>query len=690
MLDMFPPAGRRSGVSSLVMLAVACGTTFALPVSDARADIRIVSLKSDDPAVSIASATAGGKALKSVGKSETSLFVELGEKNRDFVCQQTLAVKLSDGRSLTRAYDICAANYTLTVETAAAVRPTPATSTASPASSRAREEQAKTGGSGRIERKLVMIQTDDDTAIREVSIEGRPAQVRRRSQARVFVEVEGNAKNDGQIDCRRAMRLVLADGRILEDEVDICGDWKVTMRTDAKAIRQAGTRDGVRQAVPSTAGPAAPPLAGGVRRPTPAPSNGDNSGGLRGSRDDTARKNSATTTGADKTETQAPGSAQLARNEQTASASANGNASSAHDSLALPLFEGREWYVMDGRGDSVSLVYGIRETDDRGFLASCSRGSNLIDATLAASNVRLAENAPVDVTLSARDVTRSFTGRGSSADNESGQSLPIVRIAADDPIWSGLARGDTLTVALNGTWRYRVSLSGSARAVRAFQQACARPAPVIADSSDLTRSLPSAEAGGPSCADEGFIASVPSDRPATIVFVNERRRPVIVHWIDFDGFRQSPTQLPPGGRMVQATLAGHPWLVSTPDGRCLGMYMPQGPTRTVTVMPGPGDRDGSVVSRPIAPPPPAAYVPGGDLVELSYDCDSGAYLNVTIDNDRQVAVVRERGLSPVTLADRSGGGVDLNYAGRGYALSGSGNRVTWERPGSPPQYCRIF
>lgn len=694
MKDRSLPAGptRSAAISgsstfTTALRLMVTATVLALSGGAASADIRIVSLKSDNPAIAITSATSGGTALKSVGRSDTSLFVEAGAADKDFACQQTLDITLSNGRSLSRAYDLCAANYTLTVETAAATRPAPPKAAPAETVSSA-PAQAKKTSSGRIERKLVMIQTDDDTAIREVFIDDRPAQVRRRSQARVFVEVEGNAKNEGQIDCRRPMRLVLADGRILQDTVDICGDWKVTMSTKAAAKQQAGS--GVRRAVPSTAGPAAPPLAGGVRRPTTSGADGsDTSGNLRGSRDETARTDPATRT-EERTDEGRETRAETTEDAQD-EAAANGGSSAPHDALALPLFDNREWYVSSGQGDSLSLVYGIRETDDRGFLATCSRGSNQIDATLVPGDLRLAENAPVDVALSARDITRRYTGRGSSANNESGQSMPVVRLAADDPIWSGLARGETLTVALQGSWRYRVSLSGSAGPVRAFQQACATPAPAIADNPDLTRGLPVAGADpqGPTCADEGFITSVPSDLPATMIFENRRQRPVVVHWINFDGLRETYARVPPGSRMVQQTLAGHPWLVSTPSGRCLGMYLPRGRSRTVTIAPGRGG-DAPIAGRPIAPPPPAPFVPGGDLVELSYDCDSGSYLSVTIDNDRQVAIVREQGLSPVTLADRSRGGVDLYYADRGYVLSGSGNRVNWQRPGSPPQYCRVF
>ena len=67
---------------------------------------------------------------------------------------------------------------------------------------------------------------------------------------------------------------------------------------------------------------------------------------------------------------------------------------------------------------------------------------------------------------------------------------------------------------------------------------------------------------------------------------------------------------------------------------------------------------------------PLEPLPSDDVLPLSYDCDSGAYLDVTIDNARRTATVRERGLSPVTLPDCSGGGGELNYVGRGYALRG--------------------
>ncbi|MBL6431771.1 MAG: hypothetical protein HPM95_13920 [Alphaproteobacteria bacterium] len=120
-----------------------------------------------------------------------------------------------------------------------------------------------------------------------------------------------------------------------------------------------------------------------------------------------------------------------------------------------------------------------------------------------------------------------------------------------------------------------MSLSGSAGPVRQFQATCAVPRP--------RWSPPRPSAGRPfgrgsarpsELPGRGFITSIASDRPATLVFRNERRRPVVVHWLDFNGERQTR----PAFRLAangQPTLAGHPWLVTNPAGQCLGIYLPQ-------------------------------------------------------------------------------------------------------------------
>lgn len=574
--------------------------------------------------------------------------------------------------------------------------------------------QAQDSGQKRIERKLVMIETSDEAPIREVSVDGSPVQVRRRSKARVFIEVDGNPKNDGQIDCRRDMRLVLSDGRILQDKVDICGDWKVTMNAEATLKRQADAGRSVRQAVPSTAAPSAPPRAGGVRRPAA----GEGSGDLRGSRGDEEKTPAPATTAQERQE--ATGNRPQAADQLEADRRADerdqgtsadtfvagprgglpNDSSLPSDGLALPVQSGKIWYVEDDGAEGWRLVYGVRETDDTALLATCRSRSNAVSLRLAPSGQPAADGAPLGVTLAARDVTRRYDARA-VMDAQAGVAVPVVQLAASDPIFEGLARGNTLTVGIGGHWAYRISLSGSAGAVRRFQQACAPQAPREQDVAGVdttyrqpSRPAPTDSYPDPSCADEGFVGSVASDRPSRLVILNERRRPVVVHWLDFDGYRRSQAEVPPGGRMVQDTLQGHPWLVSNLGGRCLGIYMARGASRTVTLRPGGGGGGGGRLPEAPLPPAPVAPrlsypAPDGDTLQLSYDCDSGSYLDVTIDNARNVAIVRERGLSPVTLPDRSRD-VDFDYAARGYRLSGGGGSVMWVRPGAAPQSCRIF
>ncbi|MAA99022.1 MAG: hypothetical protein CMN87_00380 [Stappia sp.] len=647
---------RRAGIAIAALLAF-MGTGMA------RAETRIVSVKSDKDTLGIASVSAGGAALKAVGKSDTSLFVEAGTADAPFACDQTLTITLSDKRRLTRDYDLCALGYTVTVETQAARAPEP--------EKPAQTASAATSSSGRIERKLVMIQTSDDTAIRDVEIDGSPVQVRRRAQARVFIEVSGNADNDGQIDCRRDMRLVLADGRILEDEVDICGDWKVTMDASATARRAAGANRNVRQAVPSGSGPRAPQRSGGVR-PADVTGNDTSSDGLRGSREE--RETSTSRDGEP-------------ANERAAAGNAAEPATTPDAGIAL--IDDKSWTSAPDGAEGWRLVYGVPETDDEAFVAACRTGADTITLRLPGIAAGLAEGQAIPVTLAARDVRRNFTARGSAPGGETGQSDPVIELSATDPVWEALARGQDLSVAVEGTWRARLSLSGSAAPVRRFRDACSSAPPQQVARAPVAGATSRAPGrGDPACGDEGFISSMPSDRPGRIILENDRNRPVMVYWIDFDGLRQFQARVPPGGRMVQRTLAGHPWLVAAPNGRCLAIYTARAGDRNVRVAPGRPPALAAPAPEPGWAPPPGPPA-GGDFVNFSYDCDNGRALDVTIDNDRRVAIVSESGRAPVTLPDVSRG-ADFSYVGRGYGLYGDGRNVTWERPGARATYCRLF
>ena len=77
--------------------------------------------------------------------------------------------------------------------------------------------------------------------------------------------------------------------------------------------------------------------------------------------------------------------------------------------------------------------------------------------------------------------------------------------------------------------------------------------------------------------DPGRADSVRSDRFRgayhTLLFQNQSKNPVTVHWIDFDGKRRDGFELQPGRNHPQFTYPGHWWLVLDQSGRPIGLYV---------------------------------------------------------------------------------------------------------------------
>lgn len=602
-----------------------------LAAQAADAETRLLSIGTDKPEIEIEAVSAGGSRLKEVGRSGDRVFIEAGKADESFVCRQDLTFRLSDGREIKRSLDLCAANY---------------------------QVDLAVGEAARIERKVVMIEIDDGSKIREVHLDGKRQKITRSETGTTFIEVEGDPASGGEIACRRNMKLVLEDGRILERSEDICGDYKVFVAVNgAKPAVGTTGRPAVRQAVPSDATPSAPPIGTQARRQPRRP--GQEQSGAPPSETGAAGPGDANATDA--------------------------SVADAPPASAPGLFEGGTWSVRDdSSARSASLTYALPQDGGEGFTASCGIASSKATITLVETIDALKEGASVDVSLNARDAERTYRATG-AAPGTDGKSYPAVSLPVSDPIWEDLVRGEELAVAIAGSPRYVVSLKGSAQPVRRFLAFCQPPQRIV--ESPASSGYGTAEpAGGPSCADEGFIRSIPSDRPASLVFRNNYRGTVIVNWIDFDGNRRFQTDIPPGGELRQPTVLDHPWLISTTQGECLGVYMPRAPARVVTITGSP---------RHAPPPLPPAYEPLPDynveraFLDVTYGCEGGTELNVTFDNARGVAVVREIGLRPVSLRQVRPGPSFL-YRLRAYSLSGRGDLATWDRPGTYPKKCRAY
>jgi hypothetical protein len=74
------------------------------------------------------------------------------------------------------------------------------------------------------------------------------------------------------------------------------------------------------------------------------------------------------------------------------------------------------------------------------------------------------------------------------------------------------------------------------------------------------------------CQQETAYPSQPTQAPAIFTVANRSHEAVKFFWLDRSGARSLYASLPPGGHVDQPTHLGAHWLVSTEDGRCVGIF----------------------------------------------------------------------------------------------------------------------
>jgi membrane protein YdbS with pleckstrin-like domain len=74
------------------------------------------------------------------------------------------------------------------------------------------------------------------------------------------------------------------------------------------------------------------------------------------------------------------------------------------------------------------------------------------------------------------------------------------------------------------------------------------------------------------CQQESAYPSQPTQAPAVFTVANRSHEAVKFFWLDLSGARSLYASLPPGGHVDQQTHLGAHWLVSTGDGRCVGIF----------------------------------------------------------------------------------------------------------------------
>lgn len=218
-----------------------------------------------------------------------------------------------------------------------------------------------------------------------------------------------------------------------------------------------------------------------------------------------------------------------------------------------------------------TLVYGLPNSDEIEFHASCIRGSGEIDVYIERTAPEVRPGQTVPVTFTAGTLAETYNAIGSDLGAISGLSSPRLTISTDDPIWLALIQKDFLVIQTGFASAYALSLSGSGVATQPFLAAC--EAQSFAVPPPVTPPLPVGHVGGDyPCAEESALFSQQTSIQSRLIFRNELPQSVQLFWLDYDGGRRPHMTLTPGETGVQPTFFTHLWLVADSSGQCLAIY----------------------------------------------------------------------------------------------------------------------
>ena len=245
-----------------------------------------------------------------------------------------------------------------------------------------------------------------------------------------------------------------------------------------------------------------------------------------------------------------------------------------------PPADERKWQHFSSRSQGRRvhrLNYGIPETDAVTFRASCVRGSGAPRFIIAANVGNQSNGAGANVAFRANGFAKRYGGRVAGAGNtQEGIAGIRVSLGANDPLWSALARKNSISYTAFGQ-RRTMSLSGSSRAVNAFLAGC-RPKPVVQQPRPGDNPQPpitNAGGGEISCNRFGRIKSRNTNRRTRVTFVNKSGRRRDVMWINYQGIPQLYGTIPAGQSRSFSTFVGHPWMTVNGPGNCKQLFLPR-------------------------------------------------------------------------------------------------------------------
>lgn len=99
----------------------------------------------------------------------------------------------------------------------------------------------------------------------------------------------------------------------------------------------------------------------------------------------------------------------------------------------------------------------------------------------------------------------------------------------------------------------------------------------------LMAGVPPLQAVGARCRQEHSVRSLEGTISTAITFVNNYGSTIRTYWIDYQGARKFYAEVLPGSSYVQQTYVTHPWVVTSSQEDCLGVYLPSSSPRRIVI-----------------------------------------------------------------------------------------------------------
>lgn len=88
---------------------------------------------------------------------------------------------------------------------------------------------------------------------------------------------------------------------------------------------------------------------------------------------------------------------------------------------------------------------------------------------------------------------------------------------------------------------------------------------------------------GTTCPAESVSRSISGKVATRMTFKNRSPKKVKIYWLNYSGKRVFYRQLNPRAGYTQSTYVTHPWVITDASEKCLGVYYPDGQSRTVRI-----------------------------------------------------------------------------------------------------------